>query len=256
MLTEKRFEIILDMLEREGAVKVQTLTSILGASESTVRRDLTVLDKRGLLKKVHGGAAPVHRRYSTEEADISAKRRINSEEKGRIGRLAAAFIEAGDFVYIDAGTTTAALIEAIDEPGAIYVTNGLGNADKLLRKGYTVHIIGGSLRATTEAVIGEMAMDALEQYNFTLGFFGTNGVHPEAGFTTPDVHEGAVKRRALSRCKRAFVLADSSKFNCITPVHFGDLSQASVITGRLRDQTYHKYTEILEADKHDLHGHL
>ncbi|MDO4289122.1 MAG: DeoR/GlpR family DNA-binding transcription regulator [Eubacterium sp.] len=256
MLTEKRFEVILDILRKQGAVKVQTLTEVLGASESTVRRDLTVLDQRGLLKKVHGGAAPVHRRYSTEENDVKIKAQINSGEKKRIGSLAAGLIEKGDFVYIDAGTTTSALIDFIEETEATYVTNGLGNADKLLKKGCSVYIVGGKLRTTTEAVVGEEAVETLEKYNFTLGFFGTNGINFEAGFTTPDVHEGAVKQKALGQCKKAYVLADSSKFDCITPVHFGDLSQAAIITGRLRDQSYHKYTEILEADKHDLHGNL
>ncbi len=256
MLTEKRFEIILELLNKEGAVKVQTLTEILGASESTVRRDLSILDKRGLLKKVHGGAASVHQRYSTEEVDLKEKRQINSEEKKQIGTFAAGLVEKGDFVFIDAGTTTASLIEALDEPEAVYVTNGLENAGKLLAKGYTVYMIGGILRAKTEAVVGEEAIASLEKYNFTLGFFGTNGIHPDTGLTTPDIHEAAIKQKALARCKKAYVLADESKFNCITPVHFGELSQVSIITGHLKDKAYHKYTEILEAEQNDLHGNL
>ena len=96
-----------------------------------------------------------------------------SEEKKRIGKYAASLIKKSDFVFIDAGTTTEALIDYISEKEATYVTDGLGHANKLLKKGYKVFIPGGHLRVSTEAMVGEETVEALRKYNFTLGFLAS-----------------------------------------------------------------------------------
>lgn len=98
-------------------------------------------------------------------------------------------------MYIDAGTTTELMIDFLTEKGAVYITNGISHARKLMNAGYRVFLLGGEMKAVTEAIIGEDALENLEKYNFTKGFFGTNGVDLEKGFTTPDPKEAAVKKK-------------------------------------------------------------
>lgn len=249
MLTEERYAAILKILAEKKAVTVLELTKALQTSESTVRRDLTALHRSGRLYKVYGGATTIDNNYSSSEEDMQTKWDLYPEEKVAIGRKAAELITGEDFVYIDAGSTTLHLIDFLtDNNGATFVTNGMQHAVRLLAKGFKVFIIGGAVKAVTEAVVGTEALKSLENYNFTKGFFGTNGISPKSGFSTPDADEGAVKSEAMARCKSAFVLADSSKFNKISPITFAGISSATIITGRLEDKKYRDYTTVLEGE--------
>jgi DeoR family fructose operon transcriptional repressor len=247
MLTEERYATILQILEEKKAVTVLELTHILQSSESTVRRDLNNLHKSGRLYKVYGGATSIDNSYSTQEETVEAKHDLHIDEKIKIAKTAASLIEAGDFIYLDAGTTTERMIDFIHEKNASYVTNGIAHAIKLASHGFRVFVIGGELKESTEAIIGTEAMNNLKTYNFTKGFFGTNGISAKAGFSTPDASEGLVKQRALSRCRKAFILADPSKFNRISPITFANISGATIITTKLRDRKYRDFANILEV---------
>ena len=249
MLTEERYATILRILEEKKAVTVLDLTKALDASESTVRRDLSALHKSGKLYKVYGGATSIDNNYSTREEDVKTKRDLYTTEKSSIARKAAELIGRSDFVYIDAGTTTFQMIHFLSETNASYVTNGIAHAAKLSARGFKVFILGGELKATTEAVIGTEALNSLKVYNFTKGFFGTNGISTKSGFSTPDSSEGIVKGEAMSRCKRAYVLADSSKFNKIAPITFANISCATILTDTLLDKKYRDYTTIIEVNE-------
>ncbi len=249
MLTEERYAAILKLLEKKKVVTVSELTEAFNSSESTIRRDLTALNNIGKLNKVHGGATAIDVFYSTKDDDVSIRQSRNTDQKNVIGKYAASLIEENDFVYIDAGTTTEIMIEYITMKKAIYVTNGTVLAKKLAQKGCQVFILGGELKMATDAVVGNEAINSLKKYNFTKGFFGTNGVNMKVGFTTPDVSEALVKAEAISRCNEKFVLADNSKFNSISPITFANLNSATIITTELDDKQYKKYTTILEVEE-------
>lgn len=248
MLTEERYATILRILDEKKAVTVLDLTHALNASESTVRRDLTALHKSGRLYKVYGGATSIDNKYTNAEEDMKTKNDLFPEEKIAIARKAAGLIKSKDFVYIDAGSTTLHLIDFLTENSATFVTNGMQHAAKLSAKGFKVFIIGGAVKAITEAVVGTEALESLKNYNFTKGFFGTNGISPKSGFSTPDADEGTIKGAALSQCKSAYVLADQSKFNKISPITFANISSATIITGRLEDKKYRDYTTVIEGE--------
>lgn len=248
MLTEERYATILRILEEKKAVTVLDLTRALNASESTVRRDLTALHKNGRLYKVYGGATSIDNNYSSAEEDMKTKNDLFPEEKIAIARKAAGLIKPKDFVYIDAGSTTLHLIDFLTENSATFVTNGMQHAAKMAAKGFKVFIIGGAVKAVTEAVVGTEALNNLKCYNFTKGFFGTNGISPKSGFSTPDADEGTIKSAALARCKNAYILADQSKFNKISPITFANISSATIITGRLEDKKYRDYTTVIEGE--------
>ncbi len=252
MLTEERFSEILRLIEQQKAVTVSELTHLLGASESTIRRDLNVLHERGLIRKVHGGATAlqsVRDIYNTAEDTVSEKRAQNRQEKLRIARYAASLVQSGDFIYLDAGTSTDALIDYLPDRKAVFVTNALSHAQKLVQRGFTTYILGGEFKLATEAIVGSEALSSLQKYNFTKGFFGTNGVSPSSGFSTPDINEAMVKTKAISRCRECYILSDSSKFNKVSSITFGEFEHATVITTLLNDSNYRNCKNIVEVDR-------
>ncbi len=233
MLAGQRQDEILRLVEKKGSITLKELVDLTGVSESTIRRDLSELDQKGVLRKVFGGAVFTGSCNNVVEENVARRMEISTEEKRRIGRCAASLIEPNEFIYIDAGTTTGAMIPFISEYSAVYVTNAVSHALDLIRRGFRVNLIGGELRATTEAVIGSAACDELYRYNFTKCFMGTNGIDFDAGFTTPDIAESMVKRSAMRNSRESFILASYEKFHVITPVRFADMGRARIITDRV-----------------------
>ena len=240
MLAEERFARILSILEESGSVTVAELMERLDASESTIRRDLNSLDARGQLIKVHGGAMMKDAAsYRTQDDDVQLCKERNA-------RYAAHLISDYDVVYLDAGTTTELMIDPMLNRNAMYVTNAIGHARKLAALGCTVYLLGGEFKGTTDAIVGEEAVLSIAKYNFTKGFFGTNGVTVEQGFTTPEVKEALIKRRALAQTKDAYILADASKFGEISTVTFGDFADATVLTDQI-NKKYRDFSNIKEV---------
>lgn len=245
MLTEERFAKIMSILESTGSVTVQQLMTELNTSESTIRRDLTALDANGQLTKVHGGAILKNTVYSTVDDEVIHRKEQNREAKEKIAAYAAGLIKAGDFVYLDAGTTTEFMIDYITERDAVFVTNAITHAKKLAEKGCTVYILGGEFKAVTEAIVGEEAVCTLEKYNFTKGFWGANGVSRQKGFSTPELKEALVKKKSMENCRECYVLADKSKFNQISSVTFAPFEKATVITNDLELAVYGKCENVI-----------
>ena len=245
MLTETRQEEILRMLEQKGSVTVQELKDVFGASESTIRRDLNVLHKKGALIKVFGGAVQTESRINTREEEVALRKEQSREEKLRIARYAASLIEPDDFIYLGAGTTTGYMIPYLTERTAMFVTNAVSHALMLAENGFRVILIGGELKAATEAIVGNEAYVNLKKYNFTKGFWGANGVNPMAGFTTPDINEAMIKECAMKHTQRPYVLCDSRKFHQVSPVSFGEFHAAQIITDCMPDETYANYQNLI-----------
>ena len=122
MLTEQRFDIILKLLEERKSITVTELRELLDASESTVRRDITALDKAGKLTKVFGGAVALNHKVTAYEPTVAQKSELNKEEKKKIAKYAAGLITPDDFVYLDAGTTTGLMLEYLAGARAVFVT--------------------------------------------------------------------------------------------------------------------------------------
>lgn len=249
MLTEKRYEKIIDMLEEKSVITVKEVTHVLNSSDATTRRDFKALEKMGKIKRVHGGAIRVENSsFINVEEDIITKKNIHKEEKDSIGKMAAGLINENDFVYLDAGTSTEAMIKHIKVKHATFVTNGVYQALNLSKIGYKVYILSGETKALTGSVTGAEAVQSINKYNFTKGFFGTNGVDINAGYTTYEDKEAMVKESGLKKCKRAFVLSDSSKFNKIAPITFGNIEDATIITVGGVNSVFKEKTKIMEAE--------
>ena len=246
MLTEERLQGIERIVKEKGSASIPELMERMGISESTARRDLTLLDKQGRLQKVRGGAMIISDVYSTKEDTVLQKKDRNLEEKVEIAKYAASLIEPDDFVFIDAGTTTAYMIDYITQRNATYVTNAVLHARRLAAAGFRVFLTGGELKGSTEALIGTEAVGALQRYHFVKGFFGVNGITLKCGFTTPDIHEASVKKAAVAQCRKCYILADSEKFNRVSPVTFAPFYGAKIITDSI-PMEYAEYKNIVKC---------
>ena len=96
-------------------------------------------------------------------------------------------------------------------------------------------------------MIGSQAVEDLKKYNFTKGFFGTNGVDKKHGFTTPDPAEAMIKKAAMEQCQKTYILSDASKFNVISTIKFADLKKAEIITDHLENKEFKRITNIEEV---------
>lgn len=248
MLNEERKIKIVRTIDRNGSASIQDLMVLIGASESTIRRDLNELDKQGLIMKVHGGAVSKKEHIVSSDTHVQTRQSLFAEEKIKIGKYAASLIEEGDTIFIDAGTTTAALIEHITVEKAIFFTHAIAHARRLAEKGYTVFLPSGYIKQETEAIVGPDTFAYFSKCNFSKAFFGTNGISSSSGFSTPDPIEGSIKECAFNHSKEKYVLADSSKFGQISAKTFGQFEQAIVITNKDETNIYCSKPNVISLE--------
>lgn len=228
LLTVERQEKILALLKEKTIVKIQELVDETHASESTIRRDLTELEQSKKLKRIHGGATLLQKKL--DEPTIAEKTIKNSHEKKRIAEKAATFVEDGDCIFLDAGTTTVEMIPFLEGKEVVVVTNGLNNISLLVDLNIETHVIGGQVKSGTRAFVGRSAIQTLETFRFDKAFLGVNGVTKLDGCTTPDPQEAFIKEYAIARARQSYILADHSKFGEVSFSKFADVDDVIIIT--------------------------
>lgn len=227
MLKTERKQLILEELNQHHVVSLEKLVSLLETSESTVRRDLDELEAENKLRRVHGGAELPH--SLQEEETIQEKSVKNLQEKKLLAQKAASLIKEKDVIFIDAGTTTAFLIHELVNKNITVVTNSIHHAAQLVEKQIPTVMVGGNVKTATDASIGGVALNQINQLHFDRAFIGMNGVD-DGYYTTPDMEEGAVKRAILENAKQTYVLVDSSKIGQTCFAKVAPLKRAIVIT--------------------------
>jgi DeoR family transcriptional regulator, fructose operon transcriptional repressor len=208
---EERQQEILRLARESGRVDVVRLAEELAVTSETIRRDLTVLERAGVLRRVHGGAIPVER-LGFEPA-LAARDAVMTGEKERIAKAALAELPEEGAVIIDAGSTTERLADALPlDRELTVVVNAPPLATSLAtRPNLTVLMLGGRVRRRTLATVDDWNLQQLSQLHVDVAFMGTNGLSLECGFTTPDPAEASVKRSMIAAARRAVVLADHTK---------------------------------------------
>ncbi|MBH0174971.1 DeoR/GlpR transcriptional regulator [Fictibacillus sp. 23RED33] len=244
MLTPERHRKIIEVLGEKSVVTIQELVEATSSSESTIRRDLSQLQKEKKLKRVHGGASLTHQK--SEELSVFEKSDRNSLEKQRIAQYACDLVETGDCIYLDAGTTTLKMIPHLKDREITVVTNAISHLDALSEHEIKTYLIGGLVKSKTKALVGSSAIKSLSSYRFDKVFLGMNGIHMEAGFTTPDPEEAAVKGLAISLSQKAFILADHTKFHETSFSKVADLSEAIIITNEIDDDVIYDFQDKTE----------
>ena len=231
MLARQRQAFILERVREDGAVKVADLVRELGVSDMTVRRDLEILDERGLLEKVHGGAT-ILPGSALFEPTFAAKARLNQAEKDAIADAAAALVEPGMAIAISAGTTTYALAQRLaDIPSLTVVTNSIRVTDVLHHIGrpdQTIILTGG-VRTRSEALVGPFAVAAIRTVHVDLVFVGVHGMDPRSGFTCPNLLEADTDRALIEAGRRLVVVADHTKWGVIGISSIARFDQADVL---------------------------
>jgi DeoR family transcriptional regulator, fructose operon transcriptional repressor len=220
---EERQSHIVHLARAAGRVEVARLATDLDVTPETIRRDLTVLERRGLLRRVHGGAIPIER--LAYEPGVDTRDVVMTAEKERIAKSALELLPRHGSVLLDAGTTTSRLAEALPlDRELTVVTNALDIAVRLARRpNLTVLTVGGRVRSRTLATVDLWAIDALRDLFVDVAFMATNGISVERGLTTPDPAEAAVKRAMIRSSRRAVLLADHTKVGNDHLVRFADL---------------------------------
>jgi DeoR family transcriptional regulator, fructose operon transcriptional repressor len=246
MLTPERHHVILSLLKEKDVVRIHELVEATGASESTIRRDLSELEEQRLLKRVHGGASSLQNKI--EEPTVLEKAVKREKEKMAIARYAASLVQERDSIFIDAGTTTYQMLPYLPYDNIVVVTNGPDMALQLIKRNIKTILIGGELKAATLSLVGRDALKTISQYRFDKCFLGMNGVDKHHGLTTPDPDEAYVKQLALQFSDERFVLCDSDKFSRVTFAKVADLREVTVITddglSEEEQQTYGRLTNL------------
>ena len=208
MYAAERQQTILAAARSAGRVEVTALADQLNVTAETIRRDLTVLERRGLLKRMHGGAIPAEA-LSLEPA-LEERIGHRAAEKRRLALRALEEIPDGGSVLLDAGTSTLAIAQALpDELALTVVANSPMICAALAAK--PLLQLGGRVRELTGAAVGRWTTEALSELTIDVGFIGTNGFDVDRGLTTPDESEAATKRAMVDACRSSILVADSSK---------------------------------------------
>lgn len=231
MLARQRQARILERVREDGAVRVADLVRELRVSDMTVRRDLEILDDRGLLEKVHGGATAVEG-SALFEPTFAAKSSLQQAEKDAIAAASIALVEPGMAIAVSAGTTTYALAQRLaDIPRITVVTNSIRVTDVLHHTGRSDQtiILTGGVRTPSEALVGPFAVSALRTVHVDLVFVGVHGMDPHSGFTCPNLLEAETDRALIEAGRRLVVVADHTKWGVIGISSIARLDQADVL---------------------------
>lgn len=214
MLPIQRKAIIMEQLLRKGGCSVKELTTLLGISEMTVRRDLKQLAESGQLKLTHGGAVPVE--VFMGEPAVVEKEIRNPDGKERLAAYAVRhFVSEGDVIVLEGGTTVSRMCEHLPRDGRLTIlTNGLETLNRLRRTpgSHTVLASGGILREVSGTFVGPVAEAFFQQFHARTVFLSALGFTPEAGFTDPNLLDTEVKKAMIRTAERTVLLLDSSKF--------------------------------------------
>ncbi len=230
MLVDDRKQKILEYLNQKHRATLEELQTLTDSSVSTTRRDLNELEDEKKLRRIHGGAELLQ--DLSKELSIIEKSSKTVQEKQRIAQFAISKIADGDTIYLDAGTTTGAMIAELKrlKLHLTIVTNSVTHASNLIAEHLNVYILGGLIKRTTDSVIGGHALEQLSNYRFNSAFIGANAFDEAIGAMTPDSEEATVKSQAMKQAEVSYLLIDSSKLGQTSFVKFANPDEVEVIT--------------------------
>jgi DeoR/GlpR family transcriptional regulator of sugar metabolism len=232
MLTAQRKKLILNRLSADGQIVAKDLAQELGKSEDTIRRDLRELAQSGQLQRVHGGALPA----SAAVGDLKTREQVSPKDKVALGRAGAAKIRSRQVVILDGGTTALQVAAHLaPDLRATIVTHSPTVALEAAKHPHVeIIMLGGRLFRHSMVNVGAALIDAASRLRADLYFMGVTGVHPDAGLTTGDAEEAAVKRALHERAAETVVLASSEKLLAASPFLIIPLKEITLLTVPLR----------------------
>lgn len=230
LLPAERQQRILEILREEFTIRGTRLSELLDVSEMTIRRDLDILEKKGLVERTHGGAVS---RQEQVASKFQYKRAIkeNLLEKVKIAQKAASMIEPNDTIYIGEGTTVAQMIRfaTTGMPFTIF-TNNLGTTTEIEDATAELILLPGAYNPVTHSVSGPLTMEMIRQINATKVFLGADGLSLSAGLTTADLEMAVVERSMIRHTRgQVIVLADTPKFGRVAELSIAPLKHVDIL---------------------------
>ena len=231
MYAEERQQAMAQLVTEHGRLSVSDLAERFRVTTETVRRDLSALERLGLVRRLHGGAVPSDR-LAVIESGLLERDQTHPAEKERIARAALELLPpAGSTVLLDAGSTTSRLASRLPRDHRLtVVTHAVPVAARLAGSPQIdLHLLPGRVRRTTHAAVGSDTVEALRMLRADVVFLGTNGITAEHGLSTPDHDEAATKRAMVRSARQVVVLCDASKVGVESAVRFAGLDEVDVV---------------------------
>lgn len=244
MLAPERHHFILSRLAKLGSIRTIELAKSLRVTDETVRRDLELLENRGDLARVHGGA--VKAALVREDLPLTERQLTNRDYKTAIAELAAKRIQPNDTIFIDASSTALTLAEHLPDFQLTVLTNAHNVVTALAdRKDYDLICTGGLYEPRSHSFIGLSAERALKKFNIHRMFFSCNGVDVERGVSEINSRQAAFKERVIACAEDICLLADSTKMGLKSSFFFAQMSDlTTLVTNRDADS---EVTDAMES---------
>jgi len=232
VFARERQDQILSLVDERGRVRVAELAVGLGVSSVTIRKDLAILETQRKIVRAHGGAMSVP--AGSSEGPFEIRTALQAEEKALIGAAAAAMVESGESIAIDASTTALYLAKALRHRGGLrqttVITNGIRIANELAEvPGITVVMPGGSLRWEAMSLVGSLGAETFERFNVQKAFVGSVGFSLESGLSDATEEEAQVKRAMVAGAREVIAIVDHTKWERDSFATFCRTAQISVV---------------------------
>jgi DeoR/GlpR family transcriptional regulator of sugar metabolism len=220
---------ILELLKDNRRVAVRELAAQFDVSEMTIRRDLGMMEGRGLLTRTHGGG--VDSQKLSFEMFMGERLRLNGEAKKTIARKAASFVSAGDTIILDTGTTVFMMADYLDEIADLTVaTPSLAIATGLFwRKSARLIVLGGYVKSWSPDLVGSLTEENIAKLHFRKAFLGADGIDPDAGFFCNDLGSANVVKAIIRASDEVYVMADSSKIGVKSLIKYADFADVDML---------------------------
>ena len=231
MYAEERQQAIAQLVTEQGRLSVAAIAERFDVTTETVRRDLSVLERMGLLRRVHGGAVPASS-LAVIESGLGERDQANTAQKELVAKAALEQLPPpGGTVLLDAGSTTGRFASMLPRDHRLTViTHAVPIAARLaVHPQIELHLLPGRVRTTTQAAVGAETVTALQHLRVDVAFLGTNGITVEHGLSTPDHDEAAAKRAMVSAARRVVCLTDASKVGTEAALRFAALDEIDVL---------------------------
>ncbi|MGE6632280.1 DeoR/GlpR family DNA-binding transcription regulator [Bacillus sp. NPDC077027] len=241
MLKTKRIQLMKEYVFDQESASLDELVEHFGVSKNTIRRDVQSLVESGVLNKVYGGVAVNH---STLVVYQDRKTR-NLNKKQEIGQAAARFVEDGDVIFVDSGTTTLEILPFITDKQLTVVTNNVDFINQAIsHPNLTIFSTGGMLERKTNSFVGFQSVERLKTYNMNKAFIASTGISIENGLTNSSPLETDIKRTVVTKSAMTFLMVDDSKFDQYALTTFCELKEIDVVvTNQQPPQAYLEYGE-------------
>jgi len=238
MLAIDRQRRILDLLNGSGSLRTTDTAALLGVTDETVRKDFEVLEKRGELIRIHGGASrPAKIR---EDLSFNQRQAVRREQKQAIARLAAGRIQANETIFMDASSTVLTLTEFLPDLPLTILTNALNVITALSDRPHLDLICtGGVLDPKSRSFVGLTAEKSLQRYNIHRMFLSGSGLHLERGVSESNSRQASFKERVIAGAEDVVFLADSSKLGQKAAFFFAGVGELScLVTDQAADPEF------------------